>query len=368
LGNERSYYFFSARYALAAAIEALGLSAGDEILVPSYNCGSEVDPILHLNVKPVFYRIGRDLLVDFDDLRSKITDGVKAILATHFLGFPQPIEEIKSICTERKVFLVEDCAHAFLSAKNGNYLGSYGDAAIFSLLKTLPVPNGGILTLNNDRLCYTNPSSKPGFLPTFLYAGELLERKLDGNNNCVAERMEKFLYKGASLCVSSLRLFLARQGKFLDPKGLFNVRPDSSLFLKELCTWGISDLAKNIIKQTNFENVKATRRANFEYLLNHFLRNNPEILVFSKLLHGVCPLFFPVILESTESSKRVYEALANQRIISFRWWRFHPEVPWEEFPDAIYLKTRLLGLPIHQDLSLVHLDCIIEEFEKGYQR
>jgi dTDP-4-amino-4,6-dideoxygalactose transaminase len=154
----------------------------------------------------------------------------------------------------------------------------------------------------------------------------------------------------------------------LDPNRLFNVRPDSPLFLKELCTWGISGLSRNIIKETNFEKIKATRRINFEYLLNHFLKNDPGILVFRKLSDGVCPLFFPIILESAESSKRVYESLVSQGIIAFRWWRFHPEVPWDEFPDGVYLKSRLLGLPIHQDLSFVHLDWIIEAFEKAYPK
>jgi len=368
LANERSYYFFSARYALAAAMEALGLIPGDKILVPSYNCGSEVDPILHLNVKPVFYRIGRDLLVDLDDLQNKITGGVKAILVTHFLGFPQPIEEIKNICAERKLFLIEDCAHAFLSTKNSNYLGSYGDVAIFSLFKTLPIPNGGILTLNNERLRYKNSSSKPSFFATLLYATELLKLKADGNNHYIEEKIERCLYKGISLCAASLRHLLVRCGKILDPKKLFLVRPDSPIFLKELCTWGISGLAKNIMKETNFEKIKATRRVNFGYLQNHFLKNDPGILVFRKLSDGVCPLFFPIILESAESSKRVYERLVSQGIIAFRWWRFHPEVPWDGFPDSVYLKSRLLGLPIHQDLTLVHLDWIIEVFEKAYQK
>ena len=62
---------------------------------------------------------------------------VKAILITHFLGFPQPIDEIKRICNERNLFLIEDCAHAFLSSYNGNPLGSYGDIAVFSLLKDI---------------------------------------------------------------------------------------------------------------------------------------------------------------------------------------------------------------------------------------
>jgi len=368
LDQKGSYYFFSARYALAAAIKALGLNHGDKILVPSYNCGTEVDPILHLNVKPVFYRIKKDLSADMDDLQNKINDGVKAILVTHFLGFSQPIDEVKRICIEKDLFLIEDCAHAFLSTKNGSYLGSYGDVAIFSLLKTLPVPDGGILTLNNERLRYQNPCSKPRLFPTLLYAGELLRPKSADNNNCFGEKIEGFLCMGVSLCVKSLRFVLARYGKCFDEEGLFLVRPDSLFFVKELCSWGISDLTRTIIKEIDFEKIKTIRRRNFEYLLNYFLKKDPGILLLRKLPAGVCPLFFPIILESSEKRKGLWETLKNRGIIMFGWWQFHPEVPWDEFPDAVYLKTRLLGFPIHQDLSPVHLDWIIEAFEKAYQK
>jgi perosamine synthetase len=52
---------------------------------------------------------------------------------THFLGFPQPIDEVKKICGERTLFLIEDCAHALLSYHDGKPLGSYGDVSNFSL-------------------------------------------------------------------------------------------------------------------------------------------------------------------------------------------------------------------------------------------
>jgi dTDP-4-amino-4,6-dideoxygalactose transaminase len=60
--------------------------------------------------------------------------------------------------------------------------------------------------------------------------------------------------------------------------------------------------------------------------------------------------------------------LKRKGIITHPWWdRFHPAIPWNEFPDAVYLKTRLFGLPIHQDLTLKHLDLVIEEFENAYK-
>jgi dTDP-4-amino-4,6-dideoxygalactose transaminase len=368
LSQNRWYYFFSSRYALAAGIKALGIDPNGTILLPSYNCGAEIDPILHLGLRPVFYNINKKLVVDFEDLFRKITRGVKAILVTHFLGFPEPINEIKKICVERNLFLIEDCAHALLSTHNGKPLGSYGDVSIFSLLKTLPVPNGGVLLINNMNICHNYYPERPNFFATCFYAAELLKYKTIGNNNAIKENGLNLLYDGVYLSLSSFRLMLAGFRKYFNPKGLYLVKPDSYLFIKDLCSWGISDLSKKIINKTDFEEIKIVRRRNFEYLLNHFLKNVRAILPFKDLPVGVCPLFFPLILESAEQREKLYRTLKRRGVITYPWWdRFHPEVPWDEFPDAVYLKKRLFGLPIHQDLTLKHLDLMIEEFENAYK-
>lgn len=368
LYQKRCYFFFSARYALASGVEALGISTDDTVLLPSYNCGVEIDPILRLGIRPVFYKIGKDLLVDLDDLLNKITSRVKAILVTHFLGFPQPIDQIKKICVERNLFLIEDCAHAFLSANNEHHLGSYGDIAIFSLLKTLPVPNGGVLILNNDSLSCRTQSVKPSLFSTFFYAAELLKYKTWGTNRSIKVNLIKFLYDGSHISLSFIRFLLAGLRKYIHPKGLYLVQPDSYFFVEDLCSWGISRLSRKIINGTDFENIKAIRRKNFEYLLNHFLKNGRGTLPFHELPPGVCPLFFPIILESAEQREMLYRTLKGRGVVTHPWWdRFHPGVPWDEFPDAVYLKKRLFGLPIHQDLTLKHLDLVINEFEKAYQ-
>ena len=368
LNQERCFYYFSARYALAGCLTVLGLKPGDAVLLPSYNCGAEIDPIMYSKIRPVFYKIGRDLLVDFDDLVKKITQDVKAILVIHYLGFPQPVGQIKQICTEKNLFLIEDCAHALLSNYNGRPLGSYGDASIFSLLKTLPVPNGGVLVINNanikQNLCFV----KPNLFATSFYAAELLKHKTYGNDSSTKENILRILSNVVFFSLSSVRLMFAGFRKYFNPQGLYLVKPDSHLFVESLRPWGISGLSERIINRTNFEEIKNFRRRNFEYLLEYFLKNERGILPFKELPSGVCPLFFPIIFESGEKRAKLYEALKGKGVITHPWWDgFHPEVPWNEFPDAAYLKTRLFGLPIHQDLTPVQLDFVIEEFEKAYR-
>ena len=58
-----------------------------------------------------------------------------------------------------------------------------------------------------------------------------------------------------------------------------------------------------------------------------------------------------------------YQKLKDRGITSFQYWQHkHDAVPWDKFPDAVFLKRHLLGLPIHQDISFDHLDRIIEVF------
>jgi len=368
LNQERCFYYFSARYALAAGIKALGIKPGDAVLLPSYNCGVEIDPILHSKIRPVFYKIGKNLHVDCDDMVKRITENVKAILVTHFLGFPQPVDQIKQICTEKDLFLIEDCAHALLSAYGGKPLGSYGDVSIFSLLKTLPVPNGGVLLINGRNIIHNYLAEKPNLFATSFYAAELLRYKTWGNNNLIKENGLGVLYTSVYFSLLTVRLALAGFRKYFNPKGLYLVKPDSNLFVENLCSWGISGLSRNIINGTDFEEIRSVRQKNFDYLLNHFSKNGRGILPFRELPPGVCPLFFPIILESGEQREMLYRTLKKRGITTHPWWdKFHPAVQWNEFPDSIYLKTRLFGLPIHQDLTFKHLDLEIKEFENAYQ-
>jgi len=369
LSHEKGYYFFTARYALASGLRALGIGPNDTVLLPSYTCGVEIDTILNCNINPVFYRVNKDLLVDIDDLLKKINKNVKAILVTHFLGFPQPIHEIKKICLKKNLFLIEDCAHALLSTYEGNYLGSYGDVSVFSVLKTLPIPDGGVLIINNKDIKYNHHPEKPNLFSTIFYVAIMLNRRTSSNNPSAKETCLRLLSNGLYHSMASFRLLLVVFRKLFNQKGLYLVRSDSYLFIRNLSSWGISSLSRNIINKTDFGKIKSIRQKNFEYLLNHFLKNERGILHFRKLPSGVCPLFFPIIIENAEKRGLIYNLLKEKGIITQPWWdRFHPKVPWDQFPDAVYLKQRLLGLPIHQDLTFKHLDRVINEFEKAYQK
>ncbi|WP_304511755.1 aminotransferase class V-fold PLP-dependent enzyme [Desulfobacula sp.] len=363
--HTRCHFFFSARYALAAGVQALGITSKQNLLMPSYNCWVEIDPIKYQDIQIKYYRIRSDLTVDLDDLKAIIDDKTKAVLITHYLGFPQPVDAISRICKERQIFLIEDCAHAFLSEFNGKPIGSFGDISVFSFRKTLPIPNGAGLIINNENITFEHQIAKPSSFSTYYVCAEFLKHRTTKQSTIAKMIFIKVFNEAIYLSFFFLRSLLRIFRKIFNRRGLYLVYPSGNQYRKEISHWGMSSLSKNIIMSSNFEKIKDIRRRNFRFFLNYFQNDKRVTLPFKELPDGVCPLFFPIIIEKRDY---FYKALKKRGIAGHDWWGdFHPDVPWNNFPEAVFLKRNILGLPIHQDLSLKHLQAIEEEFEKAYQ-
>ena len=118
-----------ARNGIWQLIQALGLQEPDVVLVPSYNCGAELDAVLRAPATVRFYRVDRSARIDVDDLRQAIEPRTRAVIVTHYFGFPQPdLVAIGELCRDHGLFLIEDCAHALYSTHLGRSLGTFGDA------------------------------------------------------------------------------------------------------------------------------------------------------------------------------------------------------------------------------------------------
>jgi dTDP-4-amino-4,6-dideoxygalactose transaminase len=143
------------RVAIALALESLGLKPGDKVLVPAYHCASMIMPLNRVEAEPVYYRVGDDLSVDLGDIEAKIDGATKALMVTHYFGFPQDMPRIRQFCDDHGLALIEDCAHSFFGRIAGRPIGSFGDFAIGSQRKFFPVFDGGCLispTISADRV------------------------------------------------------------------------------------------------------------------------------------------------------------------------------------------------------------------------
>jgi perosamine synthetase len=142
--------------ALHLALVALGIGPGDEVLVPSFTYVASVNTILQVGARPVFVDSRPDTWqADPEDIRRRITDRTRAVMAVHLYGHPSDMDAIGAICAQHDLRLIEDCAEAFGARIRGRHLGTFGDVATFSFFgnKTITTGEGGMVVTNSGDLC-----------------------------------------------------------------------------------------------------------------------------------------------------------------------------------------------------------------------
>lgn len=155
LGVKHAASVSNGTVALHVALLALGIGHGDEVIVPTFTYIASVNAITYTGATPVF--VDSDLShwqMSVDDVKKKINNKTKAILAVHLYGHPCDIDELKKIADENKLFLVEDTAEALGSEFEGKKVGTFGDIATFSFFgnKTITTGEGGMVVTNNKDL------------------------------------------------------------------------------------------------------------------------------------------------------------------------------------------------------------------------
>jgi len=140
--------------ALLAALSSLGVGPGDEVIVPGYTFIASISSIIYARAIPILAEVDRTLNLDPQDVLRKITPRTKAILPVHMLGNPARIDELKAIASEHGLLLLEDCAQAFGARYKGKWVGSFGDAGIFSfnIYKTITAGDGGMVSTDNKEV------------------------------------------------------------------------------------------------------------------------------------------------------------------------------------------------------------------------
>jgi dTDP-4-amino-4,6-dideoxygalactose transaminase len=151
----------SATMGLLFTLQALGLTPGALVIVPSFTFMATVQAILYAGARPLFADVGEDLTLDPLDLTALLEQnrGVELVLPVHMYGLPCDTDAIERIVEERSasikpIRVVYDAAHAFGSAREGRLVGSFGDAEVFSLsvTKVLVSVEGGVVTSRNAEL------------------------------------------------------------------------------------------------------------------------------------------------------------------------------------------------------------------------
>ena len=142
--------------ALHLALVSSGVRPGDEVLCSSLTFVADANCIRYVGAKPVFVDInsGNDLNISIENLKKKFTKKTKAIIMTHYAGFPCDIEAIRKIANERNLTLIEDACHTIFSKYKKKYFGTYGDYGVFSLYgnKNITTGEGGLIISNQKNI------------------------------------------------------------------------------------------------------------------------------------------------------------------------------------------------------------------------
>ena len=154
LGVKHALAVNSCTSALIAALRALGIGAGDEVIVPAYTFFASAAVVGTCNAIPVIADVDDTLTLDSADVERRITPRTRAIIVVHMRGKPAQMDELMKIAARHKLAVVEDVAQAAGGSYRGRMLGSIGTLGCFSFdyYKILNSGEGGFVVTNDDWL------------------------------------------------------------------------------------------------------------------------------------------------------------------------------------------------------------------------
>ncbi|MFY0311271.1 DegT/DnrJ/EryC1/StrS family aminotransferase [Leisingera sp. D0M16] len=314
----------SGRFAIREGLRVLGLPQGAKVLLPAWHCGSEADAVLAAGLRTGLYRLQADLSADLEDLRRQLQQGgTAAVYAIHYFGYPQPVEAVRALAEEFGAVLIEDLALGLFSCgPDGTPLGQKGDMSVFSLVKTLPLPDGGALWLRQARPGALARLSPAPLRPVLAGFKGVLRRSVSAPPPVRA---------AAEAAPAQLEAWHPRAG--IDPADMAGRIPL---------------LTRLLLRLTDAGATRAAHRANYKALQEGVPRRAGMRPLLPDLPEGACPAFFPLF---TPQADRVHAALQAAGIQSVRFWRqFHPAVDLSGHPEAQALKRSVLRLPVHPGL------------------
>ena len=155
IGTKFSVAFNSATSALHAAVVAVGVKPGEEVIVPPYTFTSTATCVLMNNSIPVFSDVKNDIFcLDPKKIVKNKSSLSRAIIPVHLFGHPCDMDEIMEFAKENNLKVIEDCAQAPDAEYKGKKVGTIGDCGIFSFQETknIMTGEGGMLVTNDENI------------------------------------------------------------------------------------------------------------------------------------------------------------------------------------------------------------------------
>jgi perosamine synthetase len=153
IGAKYSVSVMNGTIALEAALKALGIKSGDEVIVPDFTFIATANAVVNVGARPVFADIDeKTYCIDPESANELITGRTRAIIPVHLFGHPANMDAINEIAEDNRLLVLEDSAQAHGAEIKGTKVGSLGHASAFSLYatKNMMTGEGGMVTTSID--------------------------------------------------------------------------------------------------------------------------------------------------------------------------------------------------------------------------
>jgi perosamine synthetase len=340
LPGDRSTLVPRASHALFLSWQVMGLSKGQRFLCPAFTCNTVNIPLEKAGARPVFFNVNRDMSIDWDHISSLLAGKSRrprVMVWYHYLGLPLEFDRVRQFCSENDLLLIEDCAHALFSEHHGQPVGSFGDVAVFSIRKSIPVLHAGALVVNNSRF-------EKKVAPTW--------RRLNDRQQAYLDAREAYLHR---LGMQALN----RRVQVEKPYYREALKDARKYYGDPREFWSIDPVSRLVMHNADPGKIRSIRRRNYRA----YLRELGEITLLPKLPAGASPMGFPIIV-----SKRpqLQKRLLKRGIESVtHWWEpLLPRAVVKSFESAVHLARNELTLPCHQDISLQDVSFVCKCLKK----
>ncbi len=300
-GAKYAHAMSSGSTAIATALAASGIGAGDEVIVPPFTFMATIEAVLFVGALPVFAEIDETLCLSAEGIKKAITPKTKAVCLVHMCGGMADMDPIMKVINDHKLILVEDAGQAFASSYKGTYTGLFGNAGSYSFdfFKIATAGEGGVLVTNDET--------------TYKKADVYSDHGHDHVGN--ARGMENHPYLGFNYRISELHAAV-----------------------------GVAQTRKvPMIKEKNRTHKK---------FMQDLLSKTPGIS-FAKLADpdGDSATFLNIMLPDTETTKRAVNEMKNAGVVGFDYWflnMYHFINQWDhikELKTVSKLPIEVLGAP-----------------------
>lgn len=347
--EDQLFLFWKGRVGLYAALKAVGLQTGDEVIVQAFTCVVVPNAIIYTGATPIYIDIQADSFnASFEEIKKKVSTKTRVIITQNTFGLSSDVERISAYCTENGLVCIEDCTHGFGGKHDGKSNGSFADFAFYSTQWNKPFSTGigGILRVNNLKyLSNIQELEHSACVPT-------LKERVVLNTLLTAQKyfLTDISYWALKKMYRQLSAWNVVVGSSAPEEIAAPVLPD--YFLKKGCK---IQYRKGVKALKGFNNI-LTRRKKNAMKISALLKSHKKTYVFPVFESNHSFLIYPILVKERAEFLKLSE---NTGLPMGDWFvsPIHPvtknfeqwKLNCDDFQVATQISKQIVNIPLDQD-------------------